>query len=218
MKPKSKDALRDDYNAQLEQATTVSIDQHPAINGLRKKQNEWIAFFNEQKKIMISAPNVYEAGKSAPNEVLESLRADFYDLGEMTSTRIIYAPNNLSGKIIHNYGSDVVTPTEKKVVVIPVYNDSVLGHALKASEGVIYLQNLFDTEDNADTIAEVLEHISKRSMDDIRLWTPDQGSRRSYSNRAVGFGDNGYGDKFNVGSGYLPGSVDRCSRGMSRDQ
>ena len=76
-------ALRDAVDTYLsglrqrQQQAGFAIDLYPADDGAYKTQEQWIAFFNEQRKPMISAANLYLAGKSAPDELLKSLRSDF---------------------------------------------------------------------------------------------------------------------------------------------
>ncbi len=164
----------------------VSIDSLPALDGRRLTQKDWIAYFNEQKRQMISAPDVYRA-VSAPKEVLDSLRKDFNDNWEVTSTRNSYNPNDLGAKITHNFGSTIVKPTVIELKVVPRYEGTRLTEALKSKETVAYLQALFNTKDSDKKIAETLEHLSQMNPEKIALWTPDQSSRKSYPERAVRF-------------------------------
>lgn len=173
------------------------IDLLPADNGAYKTQEQWIAFFNEQKKPMISAADVYQAGKSASDELLKSLRNDFNVSWLVSSTRNRFFGDDLSGRITQNYGSEVVTPSQTDVSVIPVYNNTPLVQALQTKEGVGYLQALLDTSDEPKEIAGTLEHLSGRSASNTVLWTPDQSSRKIYSERAVWFV--GGGGWFHVG-------------------
>ena len=189
----------------------IIIDPHAADNGARRTQEQWISYFNDAGKPMISAPNVYRAGKTASDEVLASLRGDFYKSWLVSSTRISYG-NDLSGKITHNNGSRVVTPSQRDVKVIPVYYGIPLAHALQSDDGIKYIQSLFDTSDEPGDITGTLENLSKRSAGKISLWTPDQASRQSYSERAVRFVDNG--GRFLVGGDSRFGGGGR-SRGVS---
>ena len=175
------------------------IDLLPADNGAYRTQEQWIAFFNEQQRRMISAVDVYGKGKSAPDEVLQSLRKDLL----VSSTRNSYSGDDLSGIVTQNYGSGVVAPSRRNVLVIPVYNGTPLAQALETKEGLDYLQALFDTTDDRDAITGTLENLSGRSADNIFLWTPSQDSRKKYPERAVRFG--GGGDRFLVGGSRFGG-------------
>ena len=190
----------------------VIIDPQSADNRTSKTQEQWIEYFNKLGKPMISAPNIYQAGKSASDETLDSLRKDFDESWIVSSTRIKYSKDDLSGRIIHNYGSSIVKPIEKNISIIPVYSSTPLKEVL-TSKGIEYVQVLFNTNDNRNTIIKVIEHLSKRKSDDIRLWTPDQDSRNIYTDRAVRFVDDG--DRFHVdGSDHFGGNSGH-SRGMS---
>ena len=173
-----------------------AIDPHPADNGAYRTQEQWIAFFNEQQRRMISAADVYRKGKSAPDEVLQSLKGDFDKSWLVSSTRNSYSGDDLSGIVTQNYGSGVVTPSRRNVSVIPVYNGTPLAQALETKEGLDYLQALFDTTDDRDAITGTLENLSGRSADNIFLWTPEQDYRKRYPERAVGF--DGRGGRFHV--------------------
>ena len=180
----------------MQRNQAVIIDTHAADNGARRTQEQWISYFNNVGKPMISAPNVYLAGKTASDELLASLRKDFDESWLVSSTRISYR-DDLSGKITHNHGSTVVKPSQRDVKIIPVYNGIPLAQALKSDEGVAYLHSLFDTSDEPRDITGTLENLSKRGADRIGLWIPDQGSRNSYSERAVWFVGNFH--RFRVG-------------------
>ena len=84
---------------------------------------------------------------------------------------------------------------------------------MHSDDGIAYLQSLFDTSDELRDITRTLETLLKRGADRISLWTSDQDSRNSYSERAVGFVDINGGflidgdDHFDDGSG--------LSRGMT---
>ena len=184
--------VRQHYSQTLPQNRV--IDPQSADNGAIRTQEQWSSYFNEAGKPMISAPNIYQAGKTATDKVLASLRRDFNESWLVSSTRISYG-DDLSGKIMHNHGSRVVKPSQIDVKVIPVYDDTPLAKALQSDDGIAYLHSLFDTADEPQDITRTLENLSKRGADRIALWTPDQDSRNSYSERAVRFG---VGHRFGV--------------------
>lgn len=188
------------------------IDSEPADGGKYRTQQDWIAFFNEQKKPMVSAPDIYRVGKGGQEKLVESLREDFDKRWETTSTRISYSPDTLNAKVIHNYGSTVVQPHEKQLIV-PVYTDTTLDSVLGISQGVKYLRTLFDTNDNDKSIAQALTALSGKNVRDIYVWTPTQESRAQKTERAVGF-DFGR-DGFRVNGDFWVGGYVGRSRGVS---
>lgn len=205
-------------------ATSV-IDPQPALYGAHGTQKDWIPYFNEQGKRMISAPDIYRA-VSGPKEILESIREDFEKKWIVTSTRLSWNPNDfvmkltnpkdVRAKITHNFGSTVVKPTELQVIIPAYSNGATLTRALKSQETVAYLQALFQTKDNAGKIAETLEHLSQRNLDEILIWTPSQYYRRDYPERAVEFFFFDNYDRFYVnGKPVFDGIIGGRSRGVS---
>ena len=198
----------------LIQRQAVIIDPHAADNRARRTQSQWVGFFNEQGKAMISAPNIYQAGKHASDEVLASLRRDFGESLLVSSSRIKYAQDDLSGRITHNYESSVFKPSQRDVKVIPVYDETLLAQALQSDESIGYLHALFDTTDEPKCIAGTLENLSKRNADRIALWTPSQFSRQYYNEGAVRFDVDGGGGFRVVGGDRVVDGVGR-SRGVN---
>ena len=107
---------------------------------MSKTQKDWIDYFNSKGMKMISAPNIY---RIVNKELIESLKKDFDDDWEVTSTRIIYNKKNLQAEIIHDADSKVVKPKKYKVKV-PIWD----GDFEENKETEKYLQALFDTKDN----------------------------------------------------------------------
>ena len=85
---------------------------------MEKNQKDWVAYFNNKGEKMISAPDIYKAAKK---EIIESLKEDFKEDWEVTSTRIIYNKKNLNAEIIHDVDSKIVRP-KKYQVKIPEFN------------------------------------------------------------------------------------------------
>jgi len=187
------------------------IDSEPADGGKRHTQKEWIAYFNKEGEAMISAPDIYQAGKTGSDELIKSLREDFTHHWFVSSTRIKYNSNNLNAKIIHNFDSSAVKQNGFDMN-IPVYDETKLSEAIETKEGLAYLQALFDTNDNAGTIMNVLKRLSGKSADDTRLWTSSQDSRKKYSERAVRFYDDS--GRFRVDGGNNFGGNYGRSRGV----
>ena len=66
---------------------------------MQKTQKDWINYFNSKNIKMISAPDIYKAAKKENKAIIESLKKDFKESWEVTSTRIIYNKNNLNYKM-----------------------------------------------------------------------------------------------------------------------
>ncbi len=145
---------------------------------IKKTQEDWIQYFNKKAEKMISSPDIYKVGKQENKTIIESLKKDFEDDWEVTSTKIIYNPNNLNAEIIHDVDSTIVKSKRYKVK-IPILS----GELKENSETEKYLQALFDTKDKLDKILKVLKKFGKER--ELRLWTPSQSSRRDRQVRSV---------------------------------
>ena len=160
---------------------------------MRKTQKDWIEYFNSKNTKMISAPDIYNVAKKENKAIIESLKKDFEDNWEVTSTRIIYNKDNLNAEIIHDAESNIVKPKKYKVKV-----PELTGSFKQDSETEKYLQALFDTKDSIDKILKVLKKFGKDKQ--LRFWTPSQSSRKDKQVRSVElffnfgrFGVGGYG-------------------------
>ncbi len=171
---------------------------------ISKTQEDWIQYFNDKGQKMISAPDIYKAAKKGNKAIIESLKKDFDDDWEVTSTRIIYNKKDLQAEIIHDVDSKVVKPKKYKVKV-PIWN----GKVEENKETEKYLQALFDTKDNIDTILKVLKKFGKEKK--IRLWTPDQSSRKRKPIRSVVLYFDGFGRFVVVCDDWFG-----CDEGLSR--
>ncbi len=173
---------------------------------IQKNQKDWIDYFNNKGEKMISAPDIYRATNK---ELIGSLKEDFKEDWEVTSTRIIYNKKNLNAEIIHNADSKITKPKKYKVKV-PILN----GNFEEDKETEKYLQALFDTKDSITKILKTLRKFGKDRK--IRLWTPDQSDRRSRPVRSVGLYFVGFG-RFNVVGNYWFGNREGFSRGVIID-
>ena len=187
------------YTAQqASPAQVATIDIQAADNGTWRNQDDWIQFFNAKGVAMISIPDIYRAGQTGSDKLLESLRESSCRNALVTSTRIIYDPDSLDARIIHNYGSTVVKPTETKFA-IPVYDrcEMTFSKLLRTEEGTNYLRVLFDTKDTPDKIAATLSRLSgtpfnTKDEGDYAftncVFTPLPAERKQWPERAVWFG------------------------------
>ncbi len=173
---------------------------------MKKTQKDWIKYFNDNNIKMISAPDIYKVKNKA---IIESLKKDFDDNWEITSTRIIYNKKNLNAEIIHNAESSIIKPKKYKVKV-PILS----GDFEQDKETEKYLQALFDTKDSIDKIIKVLKKFGKNKK--IRLWTPSQSDRKSRPIRSVELFFGSF-DWFGVNGGSWFDYNDGLSRGVIID-
>lgn len=186
------------------------IDPFWADNEAHHTQEEWIAYHNAQGKRMFGAPDLYRAS----DKLLPGLREGTQRRWIVAQPRLRFNPDNLVGRIIHNFGSTVPGVKMKEWQgAIPIYDGLPFSEILGKEEGVQYAQAFFDTQDDRKVIAERLEYIAQKRIQDILGWTPNQASRRDYPDRAAGFVD--YYDRF-LFYGYLRiDYFDGLSRGVS---
>ncbi len=152
-----------------------------------RTQEEWVNYFNKEKKPMISMPNVFQLVKENKTEAIESLRKDFKDSWLVTSTRIIYSKDNLSAKIIHNADSSIVKPKEIDLKEIPVCRPTYIKELLETETGLNYVRALIDSKKaTKEEIIKFFVALSGKEEKNIRLWTPSQSSRESKQIRSVG--------------------------------
>ena len=172
----------------------------PRPDNEHRPQEEWINFFNTEKRQMISMPNIFQLVKEDDTETIESLRKDFDDHWLVTSTRIIYNPDNLSAKIIHNANSNIVKPTEINLKEIPVCDPTYINKLLETNAGLEYIRALLNNKKlTKEEIINFFVKLSGKKEKNIRFWTPSQSSRRSKQVRSVGLFFGGFDRFFVVG-------------------
>ena len=70
----------------------------------------------------------------------------------IAGTRIVYDQNGSEeGEIIHHYGCSQRLISKKRLA-IPVYRDQPIPAVVRERQGLVYLQTLFDTVDDADNV------------------------------------------------------------------
>lgn len=167
----------------------MSIDTGPLLNHKVRpvcvNQESHIYRFNRLGKVMVAMSDLYNAGKNATPEVIQSLRRDFQKSWVISSTRINYELNNLEAAITHYFGSKIVSPEEVKVVVPDYSNSPTLDQVLSNEEGLKYLQALFNTSDDTEAIKRTLKRLSGKDGENTVLWTPNQYNRIKYQDRVV---------------------------------
>ena len=151
-----------------------------------RTQEQAIAHHNQRKERMMSMPDVFKLVQEGNIETIESLRSDFDKHWVVTSTRIIYASQDLSAKIIHNAGSTVVKEKEIRLKEIPDYSSEKLTDVLNTKEGLAYIRALIDKpKATREQITTFFTSLSGKRTDKIRFWTPSQSSRANKQVRAV---------------------------------
>ena len=189
----------------------------PRPDNKHRTQEEWINFFNTEKEPMISIPNIFQLVKENNTETIESLRKDFKDYWLVTSTRIIYNKDNLSAKIIHNADSNVVKQKEIYIKEIPICRSTYIKELLETDAGLNYIRTLLDdTKITKEQIIDFFVKLSGKKEKNIRLWTPNQSSRKDKQVRSVDFGFYGF-DRFSVDGGYWFDGNGGLSRGVIVD-
>ncbi len=178
----------------------------PRPDDKRRTQEEWINFFNTEKKPMISMLDVFQIVKENNTEAIEGMRKDFKDDWLVTSTRIIYDRDNLSAKIIHNADSTTRKPIEIEVKKIPFCNPTYLKDLLNEDVGLDYIRALINNKKaTKEGITNFFVTLSGKKEKNIRFWTPSQSSRGDKQVRSVGL----YFDSFDgfdvVGDGWFDG-------------
>ena len=82
-----------------------SINFQPEDSGQFYSQHRWTDFLNTDGKIMISAPDIYEAFKSDSEDIKFRVKEMLYDGKFITSTRISFNSDNPSARITHYFGN-----------------------------------------------------------------------------------------------------------------
>ena len=186
----------------------------PRPDNKHRTQEEWINFFNTEKKSMISIPDIFQLVKENNTETIESLRKDFKDYWLVTSTRIIYNGNNLSAKIIHNADSNVVKQTTINLKEIPVCRPIYIKELLETDAGLSYIRALIDNKKaTKEQIINFFVALSGKKEKNIRFWTPTQSSRAERQVRSVVLVFDGFGG-FDVSGNDWFDDVNGFSRGV----
>jgi hypothetical protein len=182
-----------------------------------RTQEEWINFFNAEKKPMISMPNIFQLIKEKNTEAIESLRKDFKDYWLVTSTRIVYNSDNLSAKIIHNVNSNVVRQTEINLKEVPVCRPTYIRELLETDAGLNYIRALLNNKKaTKEQIISFFVALSGKKEENIRFWTPSQSSRKDKQVRSVELYFYNFG-RFSVSGGSWFVNYDGFSRGVIID-
>ena len=184
----------------------VLIDKSSAKRSDEMSQNEWPKYWKQinDGRIMASMGDFYlsfkelkrmkvegaEKEKKIAKGYLRSLKNNFESSWLISSTRLQYNGNNLECKIVHHFDcGDKSFVDEKEAINVPVYRGTLITEVVNNNEGLKYLQTLFNTEDDGETIIQTLEFISGKNRDEIKVWTAaidGQFTRQSNDGRASG--------------------------------
>lgn len=178
---------------------------------ISQTQDAHINKFNELGKVMASLADYYDAGKSGDEALITNLRNDFSESWIVGSDRIVYNSESLDAKITRYFDSKFVKPVEVPVFIPDYSSGPTLDDVLATTQGLNYVQALFNTNDDAKTIKKTLSDLSGKPSGNTRVWTPDQASRKNNPNRAAFLVY--INDDFRI-DGYLLGNIGR-SRGVS---
>jgi len=190
-------------NPEADLESYLVLQRERSARGESKTQNEWIEHYAQDDEWDFpSSAQYYQIFKQIQEEndaeLLEALRED-WNQWTVASTRIAYEANSLDATVMHNYDSGNQSNQNVKV---PDYQGVYFNQIPDQQEAEDFLQALFDTEDGFEDIAEVLEYVSGKPMDKLKLWTLSQDGRSLNSERSV-FLYYG-GDGFLVGCYYHP--------------
>lgn len=208
--PKHKGIICDD--GIVEEVRTIDriiLDEQPADNGSKKTQYEWIDYWNgiNDGRVMASMGDLYlvfkqlkekyekssVADKYKVKQVLNGLRDDLDWPGKnnslMANTRILYIDKN-NATILnpqYNYNTQTFQEfTKNKTIEVPFFRIAPISQVINDPKGLAYLQTLFDTSDDGETIIQTLEFISGKNKYDIAISTEERDNRHSSFGSLVG--------------------------------
>jgi hypothetical protein len=183
----------------------LTLDKSPLLNGVKKIQKDWLQYRNEQGINIASMGDLYNnfkllmkmdregstEDKLLVQEYLRSLRDDFDWLGQknwlISDTELTYRGEDLETTITQHNGSNLAKET---TLTVPIYKNKPVEEVLAYQAGFDYLRCLFNTEDDSETITQVLEFVSGKNRKDVRIWTAgwsDPKNRAKTPTRAAGF-------------------------------
>lgn len=143
----------------------MSISDKCFVDGMGNPLILTLELFNALRggngQIVVSAPDIYEAGKTGSEEVMMSLRNDF-EHGIITSTRFVYEERTGNSEITHYYKSPRIEQKTQNLF-LPDYFKGVINitsQSFQTEEGLKFLQTLFNTTDDIEKIRLTLEKLS----------------------------------------------------------
>ena len=193
------------------------LDEHSIRSWLGKKKQDtpdgWVKYWSKIKdgRMMASMGDLYESFKliqklrqsgtveeqAKAQLYLDSLREDFIWSGKkgglVANTRLFYSANSLDARVVQHYKCIKPELTHEQTITVPDYSGDRVEQIADDKTGLIYLQTILDTEDDAETIIRTLEFISGKGRSDICCWTAPTKSgkyftRTKHPERAAWFG------------------------------
>lgn len=169
---------------------------------LMMSQDEAILKYNELGLVMAALPDFYQAFKHRGVRFRHSFQETYFVKRSWdrinTSTRIIRTgpiKSHHNGKVIHYFGSEVMSPLEKEITIPDFKNDYYLDRLLSDGEELEDIQALLGTKDDGRTILDVFKEyrnlpgfFSGAKAADLTLCMPDKQSRKKQSNWSVSLG------------------------------
>ncbi|MBI5065348.1 hypothetical protein HZA97_03855 [Candidatus Woesearchaeota archaeon] len=153
-------------------------------------QTELMDLFNKSGKIMASMPDFYDVAKYGDENTLRTIKKELEnDKKIVSSTRINYEPEGLECEITHYFNIKSITPTIKKVKIPELRRYQIYKMYAEHLDMQNFLQALFDTEDNVETIKKNLEKLIGEEAHKIQLWTLPENGRdlTDYDKSSAGF-------------------------------
>jgi len=185
--------LIEKYGSRLIPLLDIDLELEPAMDGAYCTQKNWIVKYNAQKgkfkgRRMISSADVIGAAERAPENSFESLQNDCSEEWIVTSTHVSYNSNDLSGKVVHNYKSKVVSPKVITLDNIPVLEGLSVDKVVQTQLGLSYIGALADNpEAGPADLLDMIVKLSGKEPAEIVFWTPNETTRKSHPERAVRF-------------------------------
>lgn len=168
-------------------------------NPLMMGQRRFANYGNKHKITIASMPDYYELGKNGSQRNIKDVQKDFKESIIISATRLIHSKDGLEGRIMHGYGSKILTFVQKRLI-IPYFNYANLDEILDTEEGVLYAQALFSTNDVPKQIKKNIERLGNRDSKHIKFYTLSQEERAINPNRVAYFGC--LGDELHVRGNY----------------
>lgn len=135
---------------------------------------------NKRRMVVFSMPDLYMAAKNGSDQLVDGLKNDIANGGLVTSTTILYkslySPTCDLVDVVHYYGSTVVQPAVTRCT-LPFDISNLNEDTLTDQQILNFLQILFNTNDNAETILRVLDRLKENKNDVFVLQFPDKSPR-----------------------------------------
>lgn len=192
----------------------ITLDEGPWMKPtepLKLGYTDWIAKYNDKNKVVAGLPDYFALARFGDDKTLQSVQNDMMDW-IIAGPVIEYNTESYKkeSKIIHYFGSNVVKPKERKIV-IPYYDEIRLEFILNSDEGLDFFQKLLETRAGKKTIIKAMERLNDKNVHDMYVWTPNLNGRKNNPRRAVSLNCNDVGFHINC---YINMNYDGRSRAV----